>query len=115
MEQYRLSEHDYTRTDDGEDSFGDQVQHDERLSVKELIERRYSNLKTDYRKPGMEYVQAHDVRDALAMVAPHRGDLLLLSDDELIEEYSKWYQSCKNAKKANPPSEMSLPDLCDDI
>ncbi len=74
-----------------------------------LIEERYANLKTDYRKPGIEYTQGYEIRDALLEVAPHRQDLLNMSDEQMMEEYTKWYMACKKAKKST--SELCLPDL----
>lgn len=79
------------------------------LSVKQLIEQRYANLKTEHRKPGMEYVQGQEIREALLQVAPDRQDLIDLTDKDLMDEYTKWYMACKAVK--NSDSEMSLPDM----
>jgi hypothetical protein len=80
-------------------------------SIKQLIEYRYANLKTEQRKPGMEYVHPSEIRDALLIVVPGRLDLLTLSDQEIMDEYTKWCITCKKVGKSI--SEMSIPDMED--
>jgi hypothetical protein len=57
----------------------------------------------------MEYVHPSEIREVLLEIAPHMEDLLSLPDQELMDEYTKWYMACKKAGKSS--SEMCLPDM----
>ncbi len=86
-------------------------------NVKKEIENRYKRLNSGLRRPSFEYLSADGIRD---IFAPHLSSetlelFLAMSDDELHQFYSEWFND--NVKpnlikmKLKMDTELVLPQL----
>jgi hypothetical protein len=61
--------------------------------VKKHIEYRYQRLHTTDRRPSLEYISTSDIRELFLPFAKDPETFLTLSDEEIQNIYTKWYET----------------------
>lgn len=77
--------------------------------IKRTIEERYSRIKQEKRRPGIEYVNSTDIREVFMDFVKQKEELLKMTEEELEELFEKWFHDKWIREKYTPshPKEAS--------
>jgi hypothetical protein len=80
-------------------------------TVKLQIKQRYKRLSQGQRRPSMEYVTPTEIRELFLPYATDPEVFKNLSDADLLDFYTQWYNSNFGPEVLKKASEMSLPEI----
>lgn len=82
-------------------------------TVKLQIEQRYRRLSHGQRRPSMEYVTPTEIRELFLPYATDPETFKKLSDVDLLDYYTQWYNNHFGPEVLKKANEMNLPEIED--
>ena len=71
-------------------------------SAKAQIEQRYKRLNSGHRRPNFEYLSPDEIKEIFLDRVEDQEEFLKKSDKELLDFYTKWYESNFPVEATNP-------------
>lgn len=86
--------------------------HDRRIKLLQ-IEQRYQRLSTGQRRPSLEYTTPQEIRQIFVPRVKDPSVLAKMSDEDLLDLYTKWFDDHFGPTGQKRAHEMSLPEIED--